>query len=75
MPPERVVTARRSLVKALTYRAFAFCLDFVVIYLFTHKVDLALGFIVLSNFYRTTVYFFHERLWAPIRWGTEVKST
>jgi adenylylsulfate kinase len=74
MAPERVVTRRRSLVKALTYRAFAFCLDFLVIYLFTHEVDLAVGFMILSNIYRTVVYFLHERIWARIRWGTELRS-
>jgi uncharacterized membrane protein len=75
MPPERVVTARRSVVKAITYRAVIICLDFLVIYLFTHKVEVALGFMVVSNIYTTVAYVLHERIWARIRWGTAVKST
>ena len=75
MPPERVVTARRSVVKAITYRAAIICLDFLVIYLFTHKLDVALGFMIVSNIYTTVAYVFHERLWARIRWGTEAKGT
>ena len=71
MAPERVVTRKRSVVKALTYRAVIICLDFLVIYLFTHKVDVALGFMIVSNLYTTLAYFLHERIWARIRWGTE----
>ena len=74
MPPDRVVTARRSIVKAMSYRAVIICLDFLVIYLFTHKVDVALGFMIVSNIYTTVAYVLHERVWARIRWGTEVKS-
>jgi uncharacterized membrane protein len=71
MAPERVVSGKRSVVKALTYRAVIICLDSLVIYLFTHKVDVALGFMIVSNVYTTVGYFLHERLWARIRWGTE----
>jgi uncharacterized membrane protein len=71
MAVQRSVTPKRSLVKALTYRAFIICLDFLVIYLFTHKVDVALGFMIVSNVYTTVAYILHERLWARIRWGTE----
>jgi uncharacterized membrane protein len=74
MPPERVVTARRSIVKAISYRVVIICLDFLVIYLFTRKVEVALGFMIVSNIYTTVAYFMHERLWARIRWGTEARS-
>ncbi len=62
-------TKRRSIVKALTYRVFIVCLDFGAIYLFTHKVEVALGFMIVSNVYTTVGYFLHERLWSRIRWG------
>jgi uncharacterized membrane protein len=74
MPSERVVTGKRSVVKALTYRVVIICLDFPVIYLFTYKVDVALGFMIVSNVYTTIAYFLHERLWARIRWGTEPRT-
>ena len=53
-------TRKRSIVKAMTYRVFIVCLEFLVIYLLTGKVDVALGFMVVSNIYMTAGYFVHE---------------
>jgi uncharacterized membrane protein len=75
MPAERAPSRKRSIVKAVTYRAFIVCLDFAAIYLFTGKVEVALGFMIVSNVYTTVGYFLHERLWARIRWGTEPTGT
>jgi uncharacterized membrane protein len=71
MPPERTETRKRSVVKALTYRGVIICLDFLAIYIFTHKVEVALGFMIVSNVYTTVGYFLHERIWARIVWGRE----
>ncbi len=73
MPTERTASRKRSLVKALTYRVVIVCLDFLVVYILTHKVEIAVGFMVVSNVYTTLAYFLHERLWARIRWGTHAK--
>jgi uncharacterized membrane protein len=62
MPTEPTTTRKRSLVKALTYRVVIVCLDFLAIYIFTHKVEVALGFMIVSNIYTTVGYFLHERL-------------
>ena len=70
MPPERAVSRKRSIVKALTYRVAIVCLDFLAIYIFTRKVEVALGFMLVSNVYTTFGYFVHERIWARIKWGT-----
>ena len=64
-------TTKRSLVKAITYRIVIVILDFSVIYLLTHRIDVALGFMIISNIYTTVAYFLHERLWNRIRWGIE----
>lgn len=64
-------TAKRSLVKAFTYRIVIIILDFSVIYLLTHRVDVAVGFTIISNIYTTAAYFLHERIWNRIRWGIE----
>ena len=63
-------TTKRSLVKAFTYRAVIVVLDVSVIYLLTGRMDIALGFTVISNVYTTVAYFLHERLWNKIGWGT-----
>jgi adenylylsulfate kinase len=69
-------TTKRSLVKAITYRAVIIVLDFLVIYLLTGRVDVALGFMIISNIYTTAAYFIHERVWNKITWGIErTKST
>ena len=75
MPVERTETSKRSIVKAITYRGVILCLDFLAIYLFTGKVNVALGFMVVSNVYTTVGYFLHERIWARVRWGMEPTKT
>lgn len=64
-------SGRRSLAKAATYRAIIMIADFVAILLFTGKVQIALGFMVVSNIYAAGLYFLHERAWARISWGLE----
>lgn len=61
----------RSVVKAISYRVLIACLDFLVIYLFTREMKLALGFVLVSSLYAAAAYFFHERLWNRILWGVE----
>jgi uncharacterized membrane protein len=65
----RIVSRRRSLTKAITYRILIMCLDFATIYLFTGTVRVAVGFMVASNVYTTIGYLVHERIWARIGWG------
>ncbi len=74
MPADRTETRKRSVVKALTYRVVIVCLDFLAIYIFTHKVEVAPGFMIVSNVYTTVGYFLHERIWARIGWGEEAKT-
>ncbi len=64
-------STQRSVVKALTYRIIIVCLDFLCVYLFTHKVEVAIGFMIVSNIYTTAGYFLHERIWARVGWGRE----
>ena len=64
-------TTKRALVKTITYRAVIIVLDLSVVYLLTRRVDVALGFMVISNIYTTVAYFVHERIWNKIHWGIE----
>ena len=66
--PRRAL-ARRSVVKAVSYRLLIMCLDFGTIYLFTGAVRVAIGFMIASNVYTTIAYFAHERLWSRVNWG------
>lgn len=65
----RIVSRRRSVVKAVTYRSIIVCLDFLAVYLFTGRLEIAGGFMVVSNLYTTLVYLLNERAWARIKWG------
>jgi len=67
----RIVLARRSAVKAVTYRLLIMALDFLTIYLFTGAARIAVGFMIASNVYTTVVYLAHERLWARLKWGLD----
>ena len=62
-------TLRRSVVKTISYRLAILILDFTAIYLFTGKIKIALGFMIVSNIYTTIGYFIHERIWDKIKWG------
>jgi len=59
----------RSLTKAITYRIAILILDFTSVYLLTGRIDVALGFMLISNIYTSTAYYFHERIWNRIKWG------
>ncbi len=69
----RVVSRRRSLTKAITYRVVIMTLDFITIYIFTGAVHVAVGFMIVSNVYTSIAYVFHERIWAKIQWGVDEK--
>lgn len=64
---------KRSLVKSIGYRFIIVVLDFATVYIFTGKVNIAIGFMLVSNTYTTIVYLFYERLWDRIKWGKRVK--
>jgi uncharacterized membrane protein len=65
----RVVTPRRSFVKAITYRILIMILDFMTIYLLTGAVHVAVGFMIISNVYTSLAYLVHERVCARVQWG------
>ena len=65
---------KRSVTKAITYRLIIIVLDVTAIFLFTGRLDIALGFMVISNVYTSIAYYFHERLWNKTDWGKKRKQ-
>ena len=59
----------RSVAKTISYRLLILILDFTSIYLFTGKIKIAIGFMVVSNVYTTGIYFLFERTLEKIKWG------
>ena len=63
---------RRSIVKSVTYRVVSISVDWTFAYLFTHNLALSTGIVLFVNCYSTVLYYFHERIWAHVRWGRDV---
>lgn len=68
------VQAKRSLVKAITFRTLILCSDAVVILLITHRWETTVGLVIATNLASTTFYFIHERIWSRIQWGRSVEE-
>jgi adenylylsulfate kinase len=66
------VQNRRSLVKAITFRALIITSDFLVMFLITRRVDMTVGLVIGTNLASSLLYYFHERIWSRIRWGRVV---
>ena len=62
----------RSVAKAVSYRVIVVIADFVAVFFFTGRTDIALGFVVVSNIYTTGLYLLHERFWDGVAWGRAV---
>src|SRR3972149_2989004 len=64
----------RSLVKAITYRIVILILDFTATFLLTGRIEVALAFMIVSNFYTSIAYYFHERIWNRTNCGKKGRS-
>lgn len=62
-------TRKRSLLKAVLYRAIATVALFLIVWLFTKKLSLALGIGVAEALFKIAFYFAYERVWNKIKWG------
>jgi uncharacterized membrane protein len=59
----------RSVAKSVSYRIISILADIVIIYFFTHKIQMTLGIVIISNFLSTFLYYFHERIWNKFHFG------
>lgn len=62
----------RSIAKAISYRIVSICVDSIIVYAFTQKIEITLGIVILSNFLSTFIYYFHERVWNKFHFGRKV---
>ena len=67
-------TVKRSVVKATLFRILTIVSDTVIVLALTHRYDLAIGFVVLTNVASTLLYYGHERVWSYIGWGRSRKN-
>ena len=62
-------TRKRSLFKAILWRAICIVVSIFTTYGFTGKWDLAVAVGTIYNVITAVLYYFHERLWNRIKWG------
>jgi adenylylsulfate kinase len=60
---------KRSIVKTLGYQAIIILADLVVVFFITHKYQITISIIILTNLVSGIIYFLHERAWNRIHWG------
>ena len=65
---------KRSITKATLFRILTIISDTVIVLALTHRYDLAIGFVVLTNLASTILYYAHERIWSYIPWGRTQKN-
>lgn len=64
-------SARRSLVKAISWRILASIDTFFIAYFVTGKTIIATPITILEVFTKILLYYLHERFWNFISWGRE----
>ena len=60
----------RSFVKALSWRVLGSIDTFLLSLLFTRNVEAAGAIAITEVLTKMFLYYFHERIWANIAWGT-----
>jgi uncharacterized membrane protein len=60
---------RRSLAKAVSWRTLASIDTFVISLIITGRLVVAGSIARTELFTKIALYYFHERIWAVIRWG------
>ncbi len=61
---------KRSIVKTITWRIIASLTTAGIILLFTHQWALSLSIGGIDGFLKLVFYYFHERAWINIKWGS-----
>ena len=60
---------KRSLAKAITWRALATLATIVIVYAFTRELVASLGVGLVEVVAKMALYYAHERAWGRIGWG------
>jgi adenylylsulfate kinase len=60
---------KRSVVKAICWRALATLTTTIIVFVFTRKLALAIEVGAVEVTAKLLLYYFHERIWGFIGWG------
>ena len=63
-------TRKRSVVKSIVWRIICVVVSVVVTFFLSGKWDIAVAVGTVYNVITMILYYFHERIWNRIKWGT-----
>jgi len=63
-------TRKRSVVKSIVWRIICIVVSVVVTFFLSGKWDIAVAVGTIYNVITMILYYFHERIWNRIKWGT-----
>ena len=66
-------TRKRSIVKSVLWRVICIVVSIVTSFFLTGNLDIAVAIGTVYNAITMVLYYFHERLWDKIGWGTKSK--
>jgi uncharacterized membrane protein len=64
-------TRKRSVVKSIVWRIICIIVSIIVTFLLSGKWDIAVAVGTVYNAITMVLYYFHERIWHRIKWGTK----
>jgi|WetSurMetagenome_2_1015567.scaffolds.fasta_scaffold1104554_1 uncharacterized membrane protein len=64
---------KRSIAKSILWRVICIIVSVVTSFLLTGNLDVALAIGTVYNAVTMVLYYFHERMWDRIGWGTKKK--
>ena len=64
-------TRKRSIVKSVLWRVICIVVSIVTSFFLTGNLDIAVAIGTVYNAITMVLYYFHERLWDKIGWGTK----
>ncbi|MBP7088129.1 MAG: DUF2061 domain-containing protein [Candidatus Omnitrophica bacterium] len=60
---------KRSLAKAITWRAIAFLITIITVYIYSKDLKESLVIGISANLVKIFLYYFHERAWNRVKFG------
>ena len=63
--------ATRSIVKAISWRVVGTIDTFLISWIITGEISVALSIGLIEVVTKMVLYFFHERIWNLIKWGKQ----
>ena len=67
-------TRKRSVAKSIVWRVICIVVSVITSFFLTGRWDVAVAIGTVYNVITMVLYYFHERLWNRISWGTKLRN-